>query len=263
MSSILIFDSGVGGLSIFKDVRTLLPNTHIDYVADHAAYPYGDKSEDWLIRRVNQLVNLQVHQLQPSLIIIACNTASTLALPSLRSHINIPIIGVVPAIKTAAMITETKRIGLLATPGTISRTYIDDLIADFAQGCHITRVGTTDLVHLAEDKLAGKPVNDDILRNAIAPFINESCDTVVLGCTHFPLLKNELSRITNAIQWVDSGEAIARRAKSLLGNTSLGNRLPRYQFFSTSNLTAAMTKQLNHLGFDAPQTITFPISASC
>lgn len=257
MSSILIFDSGVGGLSILKHIKAKLPYAHIDYLADHAAYPYGEKKEDWLINRCQKLINTMVKKQDYQAIIIACNTASTLVLPSLRSNTDIPIIGVVPAIKTASKHSTNKQIGLLATPGTVSREYMNNLIEQFAQDCKVTRVGSTDMVYLAEDKLHAKSIDMQLLQDIINPFINAQCDYVVLGCTHFPLLKAELEQINSQIQWIDSGEAIANRTLHILDplKTTDQSAPITQRFFSTLEISNALKPQLIDLGFKQFETM--------
>ncbi len=266
--SILVFDSGIGGLSVAKEVCQRLPNANVHYLADHAAYPYGDKEDAWLVKRVDRLITQMIKQVQPDLLILACNTASTLALPTLRSHLSIPIVGVVPAIKTAAQITQNHRIGLLATPGTVSRVYIDDLIRQFAHNCQVERLGTTALVHLAEDKLAGKPVDMTLLASATQPLIDKGVDCVVLGCTHFPLLLTELQQLYPDVRFVDSGEAIARRAQQLLSDTPhTNNPSPLIidsnaikAFYSTQSIKPELESQLAALGFLDFTYCHFPLS---
>lgn len=257
MSSILIFDSGVGGLSILKHIKAKLPNTQVDYLADHAAYPYGEKKEDWLINRCQTLVSIMQNKQRHQAIIIACNTASTLVLPNLRANTSTPIIGVVPAIKTASELSSSKRIGLLATPGTVSRQYMNKLIDEFAQNCQTTRVGSTDMVYLAEDKLHGQTVNTERLTHIINPFIKADCDYVVLGCTHFPLLIEELKLISNQIIWIDSGEAIANRASFILKQSEQAQtpKPPCQRFFSTSEISNDLKPQLINMGFQQFETI--------
>lgn len=220
----LIFDSGVGGLSIVDQVRQTLPNVAITYVADHAGFPYGTKSENWIIERVPPLLEVLAAAHLPDIITIACNSASTLVLPHLRARLAIPIVGTVPAIKPAAAISTSKTMGLLATPGTIARDYTDDLITDFAPDCTILRLGTHELVRLAERKLTGASVSIDEVAQAIAPLFDmdtkQKMDTVILACTHFPLLKHELRRASpRPVQWIDSGNAIARRMGEVLTET--------------------------------------------
>ena len=255
MSSVLIFDSGIGGLSILQHIKAKLPGLDIHYLADHAAFPYGEKDATWLIERVNQLVGKMNLQLAPCAIIIACNTASTLILPSLRGRINTPIIGVVPAIKTAARLSQNHKIGLLATPGTVSRPYMDTLIKDFALNAEVTRVGNTELVNMAEQKLKGIAPDLIALKKIIQPFIQAQCDHVVLGCTHFPLLLKELKQLSTGITWVDSGEAIANRTRTVLKNKTQTTHNPAC-FHSTSKIELDLQKQLREFGFQMFQSLT-------
>ncbi len=211
-------DSGVGGLSIAAHIRKTCPHTPLFYLADNAAFPYGDKEESWLVDRVVKLAQGLVARYPIQLLVLGCNTASTVVLPALREALSIPVVGVVPAIKPAAALSHSGHIGLLATPGTVSRSYTNQLIADHAPHCEVTRVGSTEVVRLAEEKLEGRPVDLARLQQAVAPlFETDSLDTVVLGCTHFPLLLDELMQIQpRSIRWVDSGAAIARRVAMLL-----------------------------------------------
>jgi len=220
MSGIAIFDSGVGGLSIYQNVREVLPDWRYIFVSDNEAYPYGTKSESELKRRVVEVVDRLIQQYSPDLLIIACNTASTVVLPLLRARFALPIVGVVPAIKPAARLSKTHKIGLLATPATIKRAYTDQLIRDFAGDCEVVRVGSGKLVQLAEDKLLGLELDLALIKDEIAPFLAESeLDTLVLACTHFPLLNKEIRHIFNTenhpITLVDSGKGIANRVTSL------------------------------------------------
>lgn len=242
---ILVMDSGVGGLSIAEHIRKTCPVTPLYYLADNAAFPYGDKAEAWLVERVVQLAEALVARYPIQLLVLGCNTASTVVLPALRQRLTIPVVGVVPAIKPAAALTHSSHIGLLATPGTVNRRYTDQLIDDHAPHCQITRVGSTEVVRLAEDKLAGQPVDLARLQQAVAPLFDApTLDTVVLGCTHFPLLREELQQIQpRPIRWVDSGAAIARRVSALLhpeGTPEVPNRagacLPPNRAFLTAEV---------------------------
>lgn len=220
LPKILVFDSGVGGLTITRELVDLLPNTNITYAADNAAFPYGTKNKTELLNRIERVLR-QLHTLTDAdIIVIACNSASTIALPHLRSIFSTPIVGVVPAIKPAAMLTQSKVIGLLATPGTVSRQYTDGLIEDFARNHSVIRLGSNKLVELAEDKLSGKPIDITALNAELLPLqqgVIQGLDTVVLACTHFPLLKPELSLCLPQVKyWVDSGLAIAKRVADLL-----------------------------------------------
>ncbi len=221
MAHALIFDSGVGGLSVVREIRDRLPRLKLTYVADDAFRPYGDKSPAQLRARLPELLSILVDMVKPDIVVIACNTASTTALASIRSALNVPVIGVVPAIKPAAQMSKTKTIAVLGTPGTVKRRYVDDLIKDFAKGCEVKLHGSVNLVQMAEDKLADGSVSSARLKAEIAPLFEgkggADIDIVVLACTHFPLLAEELSANGPAsIKWIDSGEAIARRVDTVL-----------------------------------------------
>ncbi|NNE57541.1 MAG: glutamate racemase [Hellea sp.] len=220
MAHALIFDSGVGGLSVSAEIRTCLLDLQQTYIADDQFRPYGEKSDAALKARLPALLWTLCETVKPDIAVIACNTASTSALSEIRAVLKIPVIGVVPAIKPAAKYTQTGRFAVLGTPSTVRQKYVDKLIQEFAPTQTIIRHGSTKLVSLAEDKLAGRPVNLDALTAEIAPlFIDPKVDSVVLACTHFPLLIDELSAVAPAgISWIDSGQAIARRVKSVIAS---------------------------------------------
>jgi len=230
---VLVFDSGVGGLSVVSEIRAHLPKAYLSYAADDEFRPYGNKSEAQLQARLPGLLATLSHMLRPDALVIACNTASTTALPSIRTAVKIPVIGVVPAIKPAAEISKTRAIGVLGTPGTVRRSYVDDLIADFAPDCHVLLQGSTRLVAEAEKKLAGQAVDMDVVREEIASLfegrIGMDVDAVVLACTHFPLLRAELrAAVRQSVKWIDSGAAIARRLESVLAALPQ-SELPLYE----------------------------------
>lgn len=213
---ILVFDSGVGGLSIVEAIKKTNPSCHLTYASDNAQFPYGTKETPQLISRVEQVLTSIQKKISADIIVVACNSASTVVLPKIRSHFVQPIIGVVPAIKPAAKITTNNVIGLLATPGTVNRSYTKELIKDFATSCKVISVGTSELVLLAEKKLQKKIISLDTLTKITEPFRSNNNhpapDTMVLACTHFPLLKDELMTVLpNVTHWIDSGDAIARR----------------------------------------------------
>ncbi|WP_238596752.1 glutamate racemase [Psychromonas sp. psych-6C06] len=219
MQQLLIFDSGVGGLSIFQEVIQQSPNVSCYYLSDNAYFPYGELDEQTLITRLTGLLDAFVKSHPVDMIVIACNSASTVALSSLRAHFCIPVVGVVPAIKPASLISQNNIIGLVATPATIERTYTRALIDEFASDKEVLKLGSTLLVKLAENKLTGKEVEQEALAAVFAPWLtlNPQPDTLVLGCTHFPLLKDEIARcFENGVNLVDSGEAIAKRVATLL-----------------------------------------------
>ena len=216
---LLFFDSGVGGLSVLGPTRELLPTAPIIYAADSAGFPYGTKSETEISFRIPALIGRLVERFRPRLAVIACNTASTIALDHARSALDLPIVGTVPAIKPAAQMTKTGVIGVLGTEATIRQRYVDDLAERFASHCTVLRHGSPDLVALAEAKLAGEPVSVDEVRRAAAPLFEQDggqrIDTVVLACTHFPLLAQELEQAFPGRSWVDGGPGIARRIQNL------------------------------------------------
>lgn len=229
MKRALIFDSGIGGLSVAAHIGARLPDLSRIYCADDVFRPYGNKSESALNARLPGLLRTLELTCDPDVIVIACNTASTTALPGIRAAVSAPVVGVVPAIKPAAQITKTKTIAVLGTPGTVRRDYVDGLIADFASDCDVVLTGSTALVEMAERKLAGEPVNLAALKSELAPMFagqrGANIDAVVLACTHFPLLEPELKQIARqTVHWIDSGAAIARRVESLLKDAPDGPR---------------------------------------
>jgi glutamate racemase len=216
---ILFFDSGVGGLSVLEPTRALLPTAPIVYAADSAGYPYGTKSEAEIASRVPALLGRLAERFQPRLVVIACNTACTIALEHVRAALDLPVVGTVPAIKPAAETTRSRVIGVLGTEATIRQPYVDDLAERFASHCTVLRHGSPELVDLAERKLAGESVSVDEVRSAAGPLFDQpqgaDIDTVVLACTHFPLLREELERALPGRGWVDGGPGIARRIQYL------------------------------------------------
>jgi glutamate racemase len=213
----LVFDSGVGGLSVAACIRNRLPGTELVYLADNAGFPYGGQDSVVVIERCCSLISRALQQLPCDVIVVACNTASTVVLPHLRALTSVPVVGVVPAVKPAAAITANGRIGILATPATVSRPYLDSLIQAFAADCYVKRIGHPALVRWVEDSVAGAAIPQQALAEAVAGFRDAGVDTVVLGCTHYPLLLDALKlALPEVLFWVDSGDAIARRVGSLL-----------------------------------------------
>ncbi|MCW1428617.1 glutamate racemase [Novosphingobium sp. JCM 18896] len=213
---ILLFDSGVGGLSVLAEVRAQLPDAPIIYAADNAGLPYGSKTEAQIAARVAGLLGRMTERYRPRLVCIACNTASTIALGMVREVLEVPIVGTVPAIKPAAALTETGTIGLLGTEATIRQGYVDRLEAEFAQGKHLLRFGAPELVAAAEAKLRGESVDPAIFARAAAGLRDQpggdAIDTVVLACTHFPLVERELAEAFGpAVRFVHGAPGIARR----------------------------------------------------
>jgi len=215
MKKIVIFDSGVGGLSVYQEVYKRLPGCEYIYFFDNEAFPYGELDSNLLIRRCSSFVAYLVKKYCADLVIIACNTASTIVLPTLRNLLSIPVIGVVPAIKPAAKLSH-KAIGLLATPATIKRPYTQKLVQAFVHNCQIFMLGSTQLVEMGEAKIRGEQIDMDKLKDILSPWKN-NVDCIVLGCTHFPLIKEEIAACFNAqVTLIDSGAAIASRSVQLL-----------------------------------------------
>lgn len=212
---LLFFDSGVGGLSVLGPTRALLPTAPIVYAADSAGYPYGIRTDADLAERVPALLAQLVERFRPRLAIIACNTASTIALDEARAALAIPVVGTVPAIKPAAALSKSRVIAVLGTEATVRQPYVDDLAARFAGDCTVIRHGSPELVGLAEAKLGGERVDPAAIAAAVAPMLAQPhgsvIDTVVLACTHFPLLAEELALALPGAVFVDGGPGIARR----------------------------------------------------
>lgn len=218
---VLVFDSGVGGLTVAEEIRALGPGLAVHYAADTGFFPYGDKPDEALRDRLPRVAAALAAAVRPDVFVIACNTASTLALAEVRAALDIPVVGTVPAIKPAAHLTQTGTIGLLATPGTIRRAYTAGLIADFAQGKRVILHGSLELVRLAESHARGEDVPMAEFAAAQAPLFDadggEAIDTVVLACTHFPLVRGQLiATAPRAVAYVDSGAAIARQTIRML-----------------------------------------------
>lgn len=223
--TILLFDSGLGGLTVLREIVGARPDAHYVYVADDAFFPYGHHTEEAIIARVVPLIGELIAAHSPDLILIACNTASTLVMSHLREAYTVPFVGTVPAIKPACASSRTKRVSVLGTKGTVKREYTHALIRDFAQGCEVTLVGSADLASLAEAALSGGEITDQNILTEIAPcFVGggESdpvrTDTIVLACTHYPLLMDRLIKLAPwKVDWIDPAPAIARRVAALLG----------------------------------------------
>jgi glutamate racemase len=220
--TILIFDSGLGGLTVLREIVGARSDAHYVYVADDAFFPYGHHSEEQIIARVVPLVGELIKTHAPDLVVIACNTASTLVMSHLRNAYDVPFVGTVPAIKPACASSKTKRVSVLGTKGTVKREYTRKLIHDFAEGCEVTLVGSAELAALAESALSGNEISDKDIAAEIAPCFVEHggarTDTIVLACTHYPLLLDRLIKLAPwPVDWIDPAPAIARRVSDLLG----------------------------------------------
>lgn len=253
---ILIFDSGVGGLSVVRALHDRLPGTPLAYVCDNAALPYGTKGDDWLVARIVAVCAAAVAASGARVLVVACNTASTLALEALRERLTIPVVGTVPAIKPAAALSTSGVIGLLATSATVCRPYTDRLIADFAAGRTVVRVAADELVAQAERVTAGEPLNPAALDRALKPlWADDRLDTVVLGCTHFPLLREHF-HAPRPITWIDSGDAIARRVAQVLGDTRPPARTSDTPAWATGPVPPGLVRGFASFGFGVPRPLT-------
>ena len=217
---LLLFDSGVGGLSVLAEIRVALPNAPIVYVADNGGFPYGTKTEAEISARVPALLGRLAERYRPRLIVIACNTASTIALAGVRAALDLPIVGTVPAIKPAAEQSRTRVIGVLGTNATVRQPYVDDLSARFASDCQVLRHGSAELVQLAETSLRGRTTPDSAYAQVMAGLLDQEggdrIDTVVLACTHFPLVADRLAKAApRPLLFVDGAKGIARRVAHL------------------------------------------------
>jgi len=213
---ILFFDSGVGGLSVIAPTLALLPNTPVVYAADSAGFPYGTKTESEIAGRVPALLGRLVERYRPRLVVIACNTASTIALGAVRAALDLPVVGTVPAIRVAARLSATRVIGVLGTEATVRQPYVDDLAARFAGDCTVLRHGSAALVELAEGALAGEPPSRDRIATELHGLFGQPggdrIDVIVNACTHFPLLEADMiAAAPDGVRFVDGGPGIARR----------------------------------------------------
>jgi glutamate racemase len=220
--TILVFDSGLGGLTVFREVAAARPDASYVYVADDAFFPYGRHDEKELTARVVPLMEDLIAAHAPDLVVIACNTASTLVLPHLRARLTVPFVGTVPAIKPACLASRSRLVSVLGTEATVQREYTRALIRDFGQGCDVILIGAARLASLAEAALHGAMIDDSAVSGEIAPCFVERdgrrTDTVVLACTHFPLLLDRLVRLAPwPADWIDPAPAIARRVTDLVG----------------------------------------------
>jgi len=254
--TILVFDSGLGGLTVFREVRKALPNARYVYVADDAGFPYGEMPEEALVTRIVHVIGKAISNHRPGLIVVACNTASTLALSELRARFSVPFVGTVPAIKPACAQSVSKRIAVLGTKATVGREYTRALIREFAEGCDVHLVGSPRLAAYAEGELTGKAVEDAAIKTEIVGcFIDidaRRTDTIVLACTHYPLLLDRFR--ANApwqVDWLDPAPAIARRVADLLQarRPDPGRGTQAIEFTSGQAPSPALAAALARYGF--------------
>ncbi|WP_233355949.1 glutamate racemase [Henriciella aquimarina] len=256
---VLVFDSGMGGLTVAREIMARAPGVAVDYAADTGFFPYGDKSDDALRARLPEVAARLVERARPDIFVIACNTASTLALDEVRARLDIPVVGTVPAIKPAAAESKTGVIGLLATPGTIRRQYTADLINEFARDVTVILHGSIELVRLAEAHAAGEPYDAAGFAAAQQPIFEaedgDRLDTIVLACTHFPLVRDQLAASApRPVRYIDSGAAIARQTLRVLSRETgkrAANDRPGGRVFLTDDPAASqrLVKVCRSFGF--------------
>jgi glutamate racemase len=213
--NLLVFDSGIGGLGVVREIRVLQPGAGIIYLADNAGFPYGEKPDAVLLPRIVGLIGRALDVFKPEAVVIACNTASTIALAALRAAYDVPFIGCVPPVKPAAAASLTGHIGLLATPATIRRPYLQNLIETYAARCTVHSLGTPVLADLAEAKFRGQGAGQGDLAAAIAPLFGqagaEAIDAIALGCTHYTFLLPELRDLHPEVAFFDPALPVARQ----------------------------------------------------
>jgi glutamate racemase len=249
--TILVFDSGLGGLTVFAEAVTARPDARFVYAADDAGFPYGRLAPEVLVARVLAVMDRLIEVHAPDLVVVACHTASTLVLPHLRERFRIPFIGTVPAIKPAAGLSHSKRITVLATPGTVARDYTRDLVETYASDCRVTLVGSRCLAGFAEAELGGSPVPDGAIAAELAPcFVEDGgarTDVIALACTHYPLLLGRFRALGPwPVTWVDPAPAIARRVVQLLGVPLPGREADEPDAVAVFTSGAGLTPALSH-----------------
>ena len=268
--TVLVFDSGIGGLSVMREARLVMHEQPFVYVGDDAGFPYGDWQEQALTERMTGLFETLLDIYKPHLAIVACNTASTLIMPALRARFSIPFVGIVPAIKPAAERTASGLVSVLATPGTVSRAYTQNLIKQFANRCEVKLVGATQLARMAEEHMQLRPIDTQLLREEIRPcFVQRGqrkTDIVTLGCTHYPFLVNEMRKLAPwPVDWLDPAHAVAKQARRLLtehdvlplpddSNHALHNDIA---IMTSGQPTPAVIRLLRSMGMQL-QSMVFP-----
>ncbi|GGF59691.1 glutamate racemase [Azorhizobium oxalatiphilum] len=264
--TILVFDSGLGGLSVCREVAKVRPDAYFVYAADDAAFPYGALSDTVMLARVREVMTTLIAATRPDLAVIACNTISTLALPALRTDHAIPFVGTVPAIKPACAASVTKQVSVLATPGTVRRDYTAGLVREFAGSCTVTLVPSERLAGYAETIMRGGEVSDADLWAEVGPCFVKTpkgrTDTIVLACTHYPLVVERLRAIAPwPVSFIDPAPAIARRVASLMGPTAFASSPKPVRVVSTAHpLDAGMIGHILGRQTRTPEVIAPPLA---
>ncbi|SFB42924.1 glutamate racemase [Rhizobium sp. NFR07] len=256
LKPVLMFDSGIGGLTVLREARVLMPERGFIYVADDKAFPYGSWEEGALQERILSLFKELLDEHRPEVCVIACNTAFTLAGAALREEFpEMTFVGTVPAIKPAAERTRSGLVSVLATPGTVKRAYTRDLIQSFASQCHVRLVGSENLARMAESYIRGEAISDEAVLAEIAPcFVEkdgEKTDIVVLACTHYPFMANVFRRLSPwPVDWLDPAEAIARQARRKVPVVDGAEHPDEYDFaiFTSGNPDFATRRLMQGFG---------------
>lgn len=255
-----MLDSGLGGLSVLRALRETLPHAPLLYVADTAAFPYGSRSAGEIGARANEVIAQIMHAHPVALVVIACNTLSTLCLGTLRAQHAVPFVGTVPAIKVAAERSLTKRFTLLATPNTADSAYSNALIAQFASGCHVDKVGAAHLARIAEQYLLDGTLDRELLAQDIAPCFHDDAggrtDILVLGCTHYPFLADAIAGAAPwPVQLIDPAFAIARQAGRLWNAAPVGEQVMHRAFVTRAADVARYQPVFARFGFSGTASL--------
>lgn len=237
--TILVFDSGLGGLTVFREIVKARPDARLVYAADDAFFPYGGHEEPVLVARVIAVMGALIAAHRPDIVVVACNTASVQTLSHLRDKFAVPFVGTVPAIKPACMNSSSKLVTVLGTEATVKREYTRTLIREHGNACEVTLVGSPRLASIAEQEIGGEPVSDEHIAAEIAPCFVERAgartDAIVLACTHYPLILHRIQKLAPwTVSYIDPAPAIARRVADLLGPAEPGARpLPALAVFTS------------------------------
>jgi glutamate racemase len=250
--NLLVFDSGIGGLGVVREIRRLQPAAGITYLADNAFFPYGEKPDAELLMHILRLIGAAIERFVPDAVVVACNTASTIALAGLRASYPLPFIGCVPPVKPAAAASRNKNICVLATAATVRRAYLADLVQKYAADCMVHTLGTPALAELAEQKFVGHAVDPAAL---VAPLFTrpggERIDAVALGCTHYTFLLPEFQALYPEITWFDPALPVARQTLAVMEKLPPTWRRPDAAWFTGAGPVSVATRQsLAGFGFE-------------
>ena len=255
---ILAFDSGIGGYGIVEALRDRLPGAWVGMLADNAFYPYGEVPDAALVARIERVIGEAIRDLAPDAVVIACNTASTVALGALRARFELPFIGCVPPIKWAASLSRTRHIGLLATRATVRRPYLSELVRRFAADCRLVAHGARGLADLAEAAFRGIAIDRGAVRDELEILFGQeggaAVDVVCIGCTHYSFLLEALREASpEGVVWLDPAQAVARRTEAVLAGLSLdpeGGGGGEALFTAPPGQPEALRENLRRRGYD-------------